>query len=181
VVYIGSASKILAPGLRLGWVVAPEDMRSSLERHKALSDAGSPIVEQLIRPTGLVDPEVIVRAADELLDLSQPVGLFFMGVLGHIEDYDEARGIVGHLLGALPSGSYLAIYDGIHDPAAAAAAKDYGDTGAVPYVLRSPEELAGFFEGLELVEPGVVSVTRWRPEDPTAAALPDRAGVARKP
>jgi hypothetical protein len=128
------------------------------------------------------EPEAIVRAASKLLDLTQPVGLLFMGVLGHIVDYDQARSIVSHLLAALPSGSYLALQDGINNEAASIqATEQYKDTGAVPYVLRSPEQIAGFFDGLELVDPGVVSVSRWRPDDPAAAELSTLAGVARKP
>ncbi|HEY8472343.1 MAG TPA: SAM-dependent methyltransferase [Natronosporangium sp.] len=129
------------------------------------------------------EPEQIVRAARELLDLSKPVGLMFMGMLAHIADYDQARSVVRHILAALPSGSYLAIYDGVNtNPASIEAQKNYQSTGAVPYVLRTPEQIAGFFEGLELVEPGVVTITRWRPDGPVT--IPDRpafGGVARKP
>ncbi|MFU8853558.1 SAM-dependent methyltransferase [Micromonospora sp. SL1-18] len=45
------------------------------------------------------------------------------------------------------------------------AQDDYNDTGATPYTLRSPDQIAGFFEGLKLVEPGVVPCPRWRPDD----------------
>jgi hypothetical protein len=130
------------------------------------------------------EPQAIVQAASKLLDLTQPVGLLFMGVLGHIPDYDRARWIVSQLLDALPSGSYLALTDGVAtDRAATQAEQEYADTGAIPYVSRSPEEIAGFFEGLELVDPGCVTVTRWRPDNPADAAieLPGLAGVARKP
>lgn len=128
------------------------------------------------------EPEKIVRAASELLDLTRPVGLLFMGVLGHIVDYDQAHSIVSRLMAALPSGSYLALQDGIDSEAASIeATEEYKETGAVPYVLRSPEQIAGFFDGLELVDPGVVSVSRWRPDDPDAAELSTLAGVARKP
>jgi hypothetical protein len=130
------------------------------------------------------NPKAIVDAADRLLDLTSPVGLLFMGVLGHVVDYDEARSIVSHLLDALPSGSYLALADGVDDdPGGRQAEEEYADTGAVPYVLRSSEQIAGFFDGLELVDPGLVSVTRWRPDAPVQAGpdLPNLAGVARKP
>jgi S-adenosyl methyltransferase len=66
----------------------------------------------------LHDPDQILAAAGPNLDLSQPVGLMLMGVLGHITDDEEARSILDRLLGALPSGSYLALYDGADtDPA----------------------------------------------------------------
>jgi hypothetical protein len=130
------------------------------------------------------NPKAVVEAADRLLDLTSPVGLLFMGVLGHIVDYDEARSIVSHLLDALPSGSYLALADGVdNEPEARQAEVEYEDTGAVPYVLRTSEQIAGFFDGLELLDPGLVSVTRWRPDAPGEAGpdLPLLAGVARKP
>jgi hypothetical protein len=130
------------------------------------------------------DPEAIVRAASKLLDFTLPVGLMFMGVLAHVADYDQARAIVRHIVAAVPSGSYLAVYDGANtNPASLKAQQQYQRTGALPYVLRTPEQIAGYFEGLELVEPGVVTLTHWRP-DASAASLPDPpafGGVARKP
>ena len=64
------------------------------------------------------------------------------------------------------------------------ATQDYNDSGALPYVQRTPEEIASFFDGLELVEPGVVSCPRWRPDpapgDPPAE-LDAFGGIGRKP
>ena len=127
-------------------------------------------------------PDVIVERAAKLLDLSQPVGLLFMQVLGHINDYHDARRVVARLLEPLARGSHLVLCDGIREPAADQAAEEYAETGAVPYVLRSLEQLTEFFGGLELVEPGFVPVTRWRPDDPADPGpdLPAYAGVARK-
>jgi S-adenosyl methyltransferase len=85
----------------------------------------------------------------------------------------EARGVTAVTTGrsvrawrtGLPAGSYLALYDGSDVSAAFNAAQDgYNQTGAVPYHLRAPERVAGFFDGLDLVEPGVVPCTRWRPD-----------------
>jgi S-adenosyl methyltransferase len=134
----------------------------------------------------LHDPDRILAAASRTLDLDRPVGLMLMGVLGHVTDDHEARSVLDRLLGALPSGSYLALYDGADtDPAVTAAQEGYNRSGAVPYKLRSPTQIAAFFDGLELVEPGVVPCTRWRP-DPAAAGGPPAevdqfAGVGRKP
>jgi hypothetical protein len=136
----------------------------------------------------LHDPDRIVAAAGRTLDLTQPVGLMLLGILGHIDDDDEARSIVKRLLGALPSGSYLTICDGTNDlsPAGVEAQRRYNESGAIPYRLRSSQQLAEFFEGLELVEPGVVSCSRWRPDpDDLRHGLPPEmdqvAGVGRKP
>ncbi|GAB2831312.1 SAM-dependent methyltransferase [Actinoallomurus bryophytorum] len=131
------------------------------------------------------DPDRILRKAAETLDFTQPVGLMLMGILGLVSDYDEARSIINRLLAALPAGSYLALYDGADtDPAYVAALGGYNKgSGAIPYTPRSPELIAGFFDGLELLEPGVVPVTRWRPEPSPWEEIPEVAcagGVARK-
>ncbi|WP_245679384.1 SAM-dependent methyltransferase [Actinomadura hibisca] len=129
-------------------------------------------------------PERIIAEAAKILDFSQPVGLLFMGVLGHITDYDEARSIVRRLMDVLPSGSYLALNDGTNtNPALNEAQQGYDDTGAVPYLLRTPEEIEGFFEDLEPVEPGIVPLPEWRPDLGHIGAenVDGVGGVARKP
>ena len=100
------------------------------------------------------------------MDFTQPIALMLMGILGHIGDHDEARSILKRLLDPLPSGSYLALNDGTNviSQAFAQAQQRYNESGALPYHLRSPEQIAGFFDGLALVEPGLVSVPRWRPD-----------------
>jgi nucleotide-binding universal stress UspA family protein len=132
------------------------------------------------------DPESVIAAATRTLDLSRPVGLVLSGILGHVADYDEARSIVRRLLAALPAGSHLSLNDGTRHfaPELAEAQKLYNDTGAVPYHLRTPEEIAGFFDGLQLVPPGVVPCPAWRPvpggPDP-GTRIDIFGGVGRKP
>jgi O-methyltransferase involved in polyketide biosynthesis len=134
----------------------------------------------------LRDPGTILAAAAKTLDFSQPIALILSGILGHIDDTDEARSIVARLMEALPSGSYLSINDGTKVVAGAGfeeAQQGYNESGAIPYHLRTPEEIVSFFEGLELVEPGVVSCPHWRP-DPGAEVPPAVdafGGVGRKP
>jgi hypothetical protein len=136
----------------------------------------------------LHDPDEILAAAGRTLDFTRPIGLMMLGILGHIGDDDEARSIVKRLLDALPSGSYLTICDGTNDlyEAGVEAQRLYNESGAAPYRLRSARQIAEFFEGLELVEPGVVSCPRWRP-DPVDVGrdLPPEmdqvAGIGRKP
>jgi O-methyltransferase involved in polyketide biosynthesis len=133
----------------------------------------------------LHDPDTILEATTKTLDFGQPVALMLMGILGHF-DYDEARSIVKRLLDPLPSGSYLTLNDGTNIISAEfARAQDiYNNSGAVPYHLRTPEQIAAFFEGLELVEPGLVSVPRWRP-DAAGGDQPEEldafGGIGRKP
>ncbi|TPQ17827.1 SAM-dependent methyltransferase [Streptomyces sporangiiformans] len=135
---------------------------------------------------GLYEPDRILAAAAETLDLNRPTALIFSGILGHVPDYDQARSIVGRVMDALPPGSHLCVNEGSRgtDPDYEAAQDAYNETGAVPYFLRPVADIAGFFDGLELVEPGVVSVPLWRPEQ-TAAGEPtpigQHGGLGRKP
>jgi hypothetical protein len=133
------------------------------------------------------DPARIVAGAAHTLDFSRPVAIIFLGVLGHVPNDDEAVSIVRRLLEAVPSGSYLVLADGttvVHGAQGAAAQDEYNESGAQPYALRSLEQLARFFDGLDLVEPGLVSVARWRPDGSVFGEPPelDQFGaVGRKP
>ena len=132
------------------------------------------------------DPATVMRAVAETLDLARPVALMMMGVLGHVTGYDAARTIVSRLLEPLPSGSYLVLYDDTDtDQGKVEALRGYSESGAVPYHLRSREQIAGFFDGLELVEPGLVFCPKWRPDATTFSSPGADSGalcaVGRKP
>jgi hypothetical protein len=132
----------------------------------------------------LRDTDTILREASRTLDLRRPVALMLMAILGHVEDDDEAKSIIDRLMAGLPSGSYLAMYDGSDTSDAVREAARLWNLSANPkYHLRSVQRIAALFDGLELVEPGVVSVTRWKP-DPgaeTAAEIDQYCAVGRKP
>jgi len=128
------------------------------------------------------NPAAILDAAAGLLDFKQPIALMLMGIMGHFTD-EEAYPIVSRLQAGLPAGSYFALYDGASTNEAFNQAQEgYNASGAVPYYLRSPEQFRRFFEGLELIEPGVVPVPLWRP-DPGAEPVEiySYCGVGRKP
>jgi hypothetical protein len=132
------------------------------------------------------EPGHIVEQAAETLDFGQPVGLMMLGILGNVPDYGRANAILEVLLDAIPSGSYLVLNDGtnvLQPEAATEAARVRAEAGD-PYHLRSPEEISGFFDGLELLEPGVVSTSQWRPDNMWGDQLPapvnSYCGVARK-
>ncbi len=132
------------------------------------------------------DPEHILRAAAKTLDFGRPTALMLMGIMGLIGDHDEALSIVRRLMRDLPSGSYLALYDGVDtDPAYVEAMRRHNSgSGVVAYTPRSPELIARYFDGLTLLEPGVVPVQRWRPDPAPWGDVPEVAcagGVARKP
>ena len=132
------------------------------------------------------DPEKILDQAAATLDFSQPVALLLMGILHSVEDRSDPHGIVRKLVDALPGGSYLAISHLTADiypelTQFAAALNERKLEG--PLVLRDLAQVTSFFDGLEIVEPGVVQLSKWRPrsaeEASAAAAL--WGGVARKP
>ncbi|MGH3185801.1 MAG: SAM-dependent methyltransferase [Streptosporangiaceae bacterium] len=114
----------------------------------------------------LRDPETILGEAGRTLDFSRPVAVMLLGILGHITDDGQARSIVRRLTDAVPAGSYLVVSDGtnvVKGDRGQAAQDDYNDSGAEPYCLRSIERITRFFDRLDLMAPGVVSVSRWRP------------------
>jgi S-adenosyl methyltransferase len=128
--------------------------------------------------------ERIVAGASEVLDFERPIGVMFMGVLGYVPDPGEAQSIIARVLDVVPTGSYLALWDGTDTSARArAGAKAQADLGS-PYYQRSVEQIERWFEGLEMVEPGLVTITQWRP-DPAEVGQPEPmdgyGGVARKP
>ena len=137
----------------------------------------------------LREPDTILRAAARTLDLTQPLAIILMGVLAHLSDDTEVAAIVARLTGALPPGGFLAIGDSVIGDRAdvgeihTEAARDYAETGAVPYRLRTRGQIAGFFAGLDLVEPGLVPIAQWRPDPSpfTPPDLPTIGAVGRKP
>ncbi|WP_416969629.1 SAM-dependent methyltransferase [Streptomyces sp. 4F14] len=130
----------------------------------------------------MYDPAAILEKASGTLDLSQPVALMILNTLGHVGEYEQARTLVRDLMAGLPSGSHLVISDSTSTSDGMIAASDaYNKSGAVPYYVRSVEEIGGFFDGLEVLEPGVVQVTEWRPNADTQRVYVDAYGaVARK-
>jgi O-methyltransferase involved in polyketide biosynthesis len=133
----------------------------------------------------LRDPDAILREAARTLDPNRPIAVMLMGILGHIPGDDQARSIVGRLMDAVPSGSYLTMNDGTDtSEEVVEAARIWNQSANPTYHLRSPERIARFFDGLELVEPGVVSPPRWRPEPSPAGPAPEidsACGMGRKP
>jgi O-methyltransferase involved in polyketide biosynthesis len=135
----------------------------------------------------LREPDTILQEAARTLDFTRPVGLMLLGILNFITDDEEAHAIVDRLLDAFPSGSYLVISHPtaeVDGDAIKWTMRLWNESGAAPIVARSRQQLIRFFDGRELVEPGVVSCSRWRP-DRTELGVPAEvfhfSGVARKP
>jgi O-methyltransferase involved in polyketide biosynthesis len=132
----------------------------------------------------LHDPDPILREAAATLDFEQPVAIMLIAILHHISDTDEARRIVRRLVDAMPSGSHLAIAHAVHSEIMDEGARQWNKVGKPPLVPRDPAEIETFFDGLELLEPGLVTTTRWRPGEVTLGVTHDvdqYAGVGRKP
>lgn len=133
----------------------------------------------------LRDPEKIIQEANRTLSFAEPVAVVLMGILGHIDTVDEVQSIVKKLVDAIPSGSYVVISDGTNtSEKVVEAERIWNESASPPYRLRSPKMIARFFDGLELVEPGLVSAPLWRPEPGTPPPSEERevvGGVARKP
>jgi hypothetical protein len=137
------------------------------------------------------EPDHIVQAAEKVLDFEAPVAVMFLQVLGHAPTFADARRSVDTIMAAVPDGSYLVIADITSDGAddvvpearAAMAEAEFAATGAAPYTARTCGVLRDLLDGLDLIEPGLVSVNNWRPSVTLGPrrALPFYGAVARKP
>jgi hypothetical protein len=121
------------------------------------------------------------------LDLTRPVALMLIAVLHFIPDADDPHGLLAPLIDALPSGSYLAMSHVTYDflPPRTAEQVDH-IVSAEPFRARSTAEFTAFFDGLDLIDPGVVPVSQWRADGepqprPTAADVGFLCAVARVP
>lgn len=133
-------------------------------------------------------PDEILSQAARTLDFTQPVALMLLGILHHISHTGQANAIVRQLMATLAPGSYLVINHSTSAISGAAmedAVAHWNEVGTPPMTLRTPEQIARFFDGLELLEPGVVSCSRWRPDPSSPGGQPPEVdefcGVARKP
>lgn len=131
------------------------------------------------------DPGAILEGAARTLDFGKPVALTLLGTMGQLPDSDDPWSLVRRLMEPLPPGSYLALSDGTDTNAALnEAIAVYNSNSASEYHLRSRQRIAAFFDGLELLEPGVVPTTDWRPEisdpDDDASQVDAICGVGRK-
>lgn len=137
----------------------------------------------------LREPEKIIKTAAETLDFRQPVAIMLLGVLNFILDTEEARAIVRALVAAVPSGSQLVITHPTLELGGEAnvEAMEFWNRHATPPIrARTGTEIAAFFNGLELLEPGLVSCTRWRARFTDIGGNPPAevsqyGAVARKP
>ncbi|MFF9165395.1 MULTISPECIES: SAM-dependent methyltransferase [unclassified Streptomyces] len=130
--------------------------------------------------------DAILEHAAKTLDFSRPIGLMLLGVVIFVGDEEDPYGLVRRLLEALPSGSHLVLSHTVTHPEMPdvdEAVKFWNEHGTPKLTQRTPQDVTRFFDGLELLEPGVVSCSRWRP-DSTDGPEPEEVamfgGVGRK-
>ena len=131
------------------------------------------------------DTDTILREAARTLDLSQPVAIMALLVLQYIPDADGPHQVVARLMSAVPQGSYLTISDTTTDidtkRAADVAERLNLRMGPARLTMRSRDEIAGFFDGMDLVDPGLVPLPQWRALFNPAELINAYAGMGRKP
>jgi hypothetical protein len=130
------------------------------------------------------DTAKIIESAAQMLDFTQPVAVMALMVLQYIPDADDPRQIVTELMDAVPSGSYLVISDtttDIGDGASRVASKINPRMGPTRLTPRPQAQIAAYFDGLDLAEPGLVPMPEWRGEASPHVVVNAFAGVGRKP
>jgi SAM-dependent methyltransferase len=137
----------------------------------------------------LREAPTILAGAAETLDFARPVALLFLMTLQYIPDSDDPHALVRRYLDALAPGSYLALSDPVMEGddkvlTESARRMNQGMGGRVTQTRRPPTELARFFAGLEILDPGLVPLNRWRPgadEPAFDRDIPAMAAIGRKP
>jgi hypothetical protein len=174
----------VAPGARV--VYADNDAIVHVHASALLTGSGTTaIVLADLRDPGAILAHPKVR---ELIDFGQPVALLLVAILHFLAEGEDPVGIVATLRDALPPGSYLALSHGtadFHPPGVAGEAASAYEHATAPLVLRTFDQVSAFFDGFELVEPGLVQAPLWRPDGKPPrpkdlAKLGIYAGVGRK-
>ncbi|MGW0936817.1 SAM-dependent methyltransferase [Streptomyces sp. NPDC002666] len=119
------------------------------------------------------DPAAILERARELLDFDRPIALSLNALMHFLPDDQDPYGITRTLVGALPTGSYLALTHGTADqhPELRQETEKAYKKGAIALQMRTRAEVELFFEGLELVEPGLVPATEWYRDEPAPVVV----------
>jgi len=134
----------------------------------------------------LLQPETVLAQAAELLDLDRPVAVVLNAVLHHVPERDDPYSVVARLMDGVASGSYLAmshLTDDLQTEEMRALSQSVPSEARYMFAVRSRADFARFFEGLELVDPGIVPIDQWRPDewDITPEGRYHFGAVGRKP
>jgi hypothetical protein len=155
-----------------------------------LAHARALLVGHALGATDYIDADLrdtggILAAAAGTLDFGRPVAIMLLAILHFIPDDDDPAGIVRRLMEAVPAGSYLALSHAAADISAdvvAAGSRRYNTHSSAPITPRTEAQVAGLVGGLDIVDPGIVPLGRWRPgASSSPATLPTYCVLARKP
>ncbi|MFD5573432.1 SAM-dependent methyltransferase [Streptomyces cadmiisoli] len=132
------------------------------------------------------DPDTILERAAGTLDLTRPVAVMMLGILNFVLDTDKARDIASRVMAAVPSGSFLVLTHPTDDAELGGegqipAMKFWNENATPPITARRRDEVASFFDGLELIEPGLVACSAWRADLHAPVVVPQFGAVAVKP
>ena len=173
----------VAPGARIVYV----DYDPVLLSHARALLTSSPEGKTDYIQADLRDTETILSGAARTLDFGQPVAILLLAVLHFIPDSDDPYGIVGRLMAPMPSGSYLVVCQAASDiepEAVAEHARRYNERAPAVITPRSREQVARFFDGLDMGSRGLVPLSQWfgadRADASSAGGLAGYCGIGRK-
>jgi O-methyltransferase involved in polyketide biosynthesis len=170
----------LAPESRIVYV----DFDPSVLRHAQALLASTPDGRTDYIQADLRDPETILREAARTLDFSKPVAVLLIAVLHFIPDADGPHKIVRRLLDAVPPGSFLVVQHAPSDirrDEMAASARHYNAAASASISARGRDEVARFFDDLEMIGPGLVDLPQWWPSERPDSGVASYVGIGRKP
>ncbi|AZS83912.1 SAM-dependent methyltransferase [Streptomyces griseoviridis] len=169
----------IAPDVRVAYVDNDPIVNAHADALLSRSGATSIVLGDLRDPRAILD-DPDVRA---VIDFDRPVALLLVAVVHFLTDADDPAGIVATLRDALPDGSYLVLTHATSDFADRTAAQAVYSKASASLNLRARAEVERFFDGFELLEPGLAQVPFWRPDGPPPPRSHEigfYGGVARK-
>jgi hypothetical protein len=179
---VHEVAQAIAPDARVVYLgYDPEVLAHAHSLRKSTPEGAAEYIHAIGRPP----PEVMLEAG-KTLDFAKPVAVLLLAALGFVGDEDDPYGRVARLLAALAPGSYLLathLASDIEPEETKEAVRRINEVSREMFVPRNRDEFARFFDGLELVDPGIVRVDQWRPERSVDSGAVPRfhAAVGRKP
>jgi hypothetical protein len=178
---IHEVAQAVAPDTRVVYV----DNDPIVLAHARALLTSSPEGETGYLDADIKEPDEILAGAGRLLDLTRPVGVMLVAVLHMLRDDEDPRALVDRFMAAVPPGSFLVIShlaSDVQQDAMAEMGRRLNSSMTQQFTMRTRAGVTAFFDGLTLVEPGVVLTHEWRPGSPDEAGTPGVlwAGVARK-
>jgi S-adenosyl methyltransferase len=168
---VHEVAQSIAPDTRVVYV----DNDPIVMAHARALLRGSPEGKTVYIEADLREPDTILEHPDTraTIDFTRPIGLIIVGTLMFIKDSDDPFGLVKRFTHPLPSGSYLAVSHVTADfnPEEMAASARAYNKGPTPFTPRTGAQIARFFEGFDLVEPGMVRIFEWRPDEEPATRI----------